>query len=295
VPQPGRIVSGHILFENEDLLQVSEDRRRHLRGGRIAYIPQDPRTALNPVLTIGAQITETICAHQDIGHKAARKHAIDLLVRVRISEPGERINAYPHELSGGMRQRVVIAMALANDPALIIADEATTALDMTIQAEILKLLDALCDEHPAALIFISHDLGVITQLCDRALVLYAGRVVEEGNVETLLSQPAHPYTRALLACAPELGRPDKPRAPIRGQPPPLNDLPFGCHFAPRCHYTQDKCRNNQIELRPFGQEHSVRSLRSSNDGGANRGAQFKQDISAQGGLVAGHATVHCCP
>lgn len=262
VAQPGRIVSGRILFEGEDLVRVPEERRRRLRGDRIAYIPQDPMTALNPVLTVGAQIVETLCAHRNIHRNAARERALDLLDRVRISMPSERCKAYPHELSGGMRQRVVIAMALANDPALIIADEPTTALDVTVQAEILKLMDALCDEHGAALMFIGHDLAVVTQLCSRALVLYAGRVVEEGRVETLLSQPAHPYTRALLACAPELGRPAKPLRPIAGQPPPLNALPAGCHFAPRCDYAQGQCRNNEIGLRWFGDGRKVRCIRA---------------------------------
>jgi peptide/nickel transport system permease protein len=262
VPHPGRIPGGRILFEGEDLLRVTEERRRQLRGGRIAYIPQNPMTALNPVLTVGAQIVETLYAHRHIARHEARRRAVELLERLRIAEPSERLKAYPHELSGGMRQRAVIAMALANDPALIIADEATTALDVTVQAEILKLMDALCEARDAALLFISHDLGVVTHLCNRALVMYAGRVVEEGNIETLLYRPAHPYTRALLACAPELGRPGKSLTPIRGHPPPLNDLPDGCHFAPRCDFAQDKCRNNSIGLRTFGTERRVRCIRA---------------------------------
>jgi peptide/nickel transport system permease protein len=261
VPPPGRIVGGHILFQSDDLLRIPEERRRQLRGDRIAYIPQDPMTALNPVLTVGAQLVETLYAHRNIGRKAARRRAIELLEDVRISRPLERIEAYPHELSGGMRQRVVIAMALANEPALMVADEPTTALDVTVQAEILKLMDTLCDEHDAALIFISHDLAVVSQLCDRLLVLYAGRVLEAGPMALLLARPAHPYTRALLACAPELGRPEKSLTPIAGQPPPLNDLPAGCHFAPRCDYAQRKC-HGEVELRPFGNGRMVRCTRA---------------------------------
>ncbi len=262
VPQPGRIVSGCVLFESTDLLQQADEARRRLRGGRIAYIPQDPLTALNPVLPIGAQIVEVLRVHQGIDCKAARRRALELLEQVRIDRPRDRVNAYPHELSGGMRQRVLIAMALANDPALIIADEATTALDVTVQAQILNLLYALCEERDAALIFISHDLALVGQLCDRALVMYAGRVVEEGGIKRLLSSPAHPYTRGLLACAPELGRPEKALTPIAGQPPALNDLPLGCHFAPRCNHVQDNCRTGMIELRSIGERHRVRCIRA---------------------------------
>jgi peptide/nickel transport system permease protein len=262
VPQPGRIVGGRVLFEGEDLLRVPEERRRRLRGDRITYIPQDPMTALNPVLTVGAQIVETMRAHREIARSDARGRAVQLLESVRIPRPSQQVDAYPHELSGGMRQRVVIAMALANDPTLIVADEPTTALDVTVQAQILNLMDGLCKEHDAALIFISHDLAVVRQLCTRALVMYAGRAVEEGSIETLLSRPAHPYTRALIACAPELGRPDKSLTPIPGQPPPLDDLPAGCPFAPRCVYAQSRCRDNEIGLRSLGGGRRERCIRA---------------------------------
>jgi peptide/nickel transport system permease protein len=262
VPPPGRIVRGRILFQGEDLVRAREQRRRQLRGARIAYIPQDPLAALNPVLTVGGQLVEAMRTHRDIARDAARRRAVDLLGRVRIAKPAERVHAYPHELSGGMRQRVLIAMALANDPALIIADEPTTALDVTVQAQILKLLDALCDEQDAALLFISHDLGLVKRLCTRVLVLYAGRVVEEGPMDTLLAQPAHPYTRALLACVPELGRPHKSVTAIGGQPPPLNRLPDGCHFAPRCAFAQAGCRSGRIDLRASGDAARVRCVRA---------------------------------
>ncbi len=262
VPRPGRIVGGRILFQGGDLLRMSGEQRRRLRGDRVAYIPQDPMTALNPVLTVGAQLVETMRAHRRIDRKDALRRAVQLLERVRLPGPSRQIDAYPHELSGGMRQRVVIAMALANDPDLLIADEPTTALDVRVQAEILKLMDALCAERGAALIFISHDLGVVARVCGRALVLYAGQVVEEGGMETLLSQPAHPYTRALLACVPELGRPDKPLTPIPGQPPPLEGLPAGCRFAPRCGYVRDECRRQTIGVTPCGDGHRVRCIRA---------------------------------
>jgi peptide/nickel transport system permease protein len=262
VPLPGRIVGGRILFAGEDLTAITGERYRRLRGDRIAYIPQDPMTALNPVLTVGDQLAETLRAHRDMDARTARRRAVELLGRVRIPRPAERVRAYPHELSGGMRQRVVIAMALANDPDLLIADEATTALDVTVQAGILGLLDTLCAEQGAALIFISHDLGVVARLCGRVLVMYAGRSVEEAPLDTLLLRPAHPYTRALIECAPELGHPEKSLRPIPGRPPPLNGLPPGCHFAPRCPHRRDDCSEADIGLRPFGEGHRVRCVRA---------------------------------
>ncbi len=262
VPQPGRIAGG-ILFEGEDLACMTEERRRQLRGGPIAYIPQDPMTALNPVLTVGAQLVETLRAHQQIDGEKARSRAVELLRRVQLPQVAERLHAYPHELSGGMRQRVVIAMALANGPRLIIADEPTTALDVTVQAEILKLLGALCEEHETGLIFISHDIALVSRLCNRALVLYAGQVVEEGSMDALLSRPAHPYTRALLACVPVLGRPDKILKPIAGhQPPAINQLPAGCHFAARCDKALDRCRHDLLDLRPLNNGRRVRCIRA---------------------------------
>jgi peptide/nickel transport system permease protein len=262
IPEPGRIVAGRVEFDGEDLGRAGTRRLRSLRGDRIAYIPQDPMGALNPLLKVGTQLAETLRAHRPISRSAARRRAAELLARVQIPRPEECLGAYPHELSGGMRQRVVIAMALANGPDLVIADEATTALDVTVQAEILGLLDRLCSEHGAALIFISHDLGVVAQLCRQVLVMYAGRVVEEADLERLLAHPAHPYTRGLLACAPELGRPDKPLNPIPGQPPSLNALPDGCHFAPRCPEARPACGSGDMPLRPLQEGHQVRCIRA---------------------------------
>jgi peptide/nickel transport system permease protein len=261
LPHPGRIVGGSVRFQGEDLLGLPESRRRRLRGRRIAFVPQDPMAALNPVLSVGAQLAETLRAHRDMDRGAAREGAVELLARVRIPRPRDRVRAYPHELSGGMRQRVLIAMALAHDPALIIADEPTTALDTTVQAEILALLETLCDERGTALLFISHDLALVRRLCRRVLVLYAGKVVEEGPLDAVLSGPLHPYARALLDCAPELGRPDKLLQPIAGQPPRLDELPSGCHFAPRCRYAQPRCGVGEIGLRPFASGHRVRCIR----------------------------------
>ena len=215
-----------------------------------------------PLLKVETQLTETLHAHRPIGRAAARGRAAELLGRVRIPNPEQCLGAYPHELSGGMRQRVVIAMALANGPDLVIADEATTALDVTVQAEILALLDRLCTEQGAALIFISHDLGVVAQLCRRVLVMYAGRAVEEADLDRLLSQPAHPYTRGLLACAPELGHPEKPLNPIPGRPPSLNALPEGCHFAPRCPEVRPACSRGELPLRHFDRDRLVRFIRA---------------------------------
>ncbi len=262
VPEPGRIVAGRIELDGEDLGRAGARRLRSLRGDRIAYIPQDPMGALNPLLKVGTQLAETLHAHRRIGRATARRRATELLARVQIPRPEQCLGAYPHELSGGMRQRVVIAMAVANGPDLVIADEATTALDVTVQAEILDLLDQLCSEHGAALIFISHDLGVVAQLCRRVLVLYAGRVVEEADLDSLLAHPAHPYTRCLLACAPELGRPDKPLNPIPGRPPSLNALPDGCHFAPRCPEVRPACRSGDLPLRPLTEGRQVRCIRA---------------------------------
>jgi peptide/nickel transport system permease protein len=261
LPPPARVAGGRVLLRGEDLARAAPARLRALRGARLAYVPQDPGAALDPVLPVGAQMVEALGAHASLGRRAARRRAAELLARVRLPDPDQLLGAWPHELSGGMRQRVLIAMALAHDPAVIVADEATTALDVTVQAEVLELLDRLCAEEGAALMFISHDLTLVAGLCSRALVLYAGRVVEEGPVAGLLSAPAHPYTRALVAAAPELGRPDKPLDPVPGQPPPPDGLPPGCHFAPRCPHAAPRCREGPMPLRAFG-EGRVRCVRA---------------------------------
>jgi peptide/nickel transport system permease protein len=259
---PGRITAGRILLEGEDLLSVPLACLQDVRGDRIACIFQDPLTTLNPLLQIGEQIAETLVRHQEIGWKVAGRRAVELLDLVDMPEPEARAKAYPHELSGGQRQRVVIAIALANDPDVIIADEPTTALDVTTQARILRLLDRLRRESGAALIFITHDLGVVYEVCERMLVMYAGRIVESGPVEEIFRAPRHPYTERLLACVPVLGEPERTIDAIPGLPPAANRLPAGCAFAPRCRMALPACREGEIELHRVAPRRLSRCIRA---------------------------------
>ena len=258
---PGRIVDGRIDYGDENLLQVSNERLSQIRGGRISYVFQDPLTTLNPLFSVGEQIAETIRRHQGLGSKAAMLRAIEFMEMVQIPNARERAGAYPHELSGGMRQRIGIAMALANDPEIIIADEPTTALDVTVQAEILKLLDNLRSERKLALIFITHDFGVVGELCDRMLVMYAGRVVETGTTDEIFEQASHPYTKQLMECVPQLGEAERELQAIPGLPPAVNDLPPGCAFAERCRYAVADCRQGEIALQSLGASHAARCIR----------------------------------
>jgi peptide/nickel transport system permease protein len=262
---PGRIVAGRVVFLDEDLVTAGESRLRELRGDRLAYVPQDPMTAMNPVLTVGEQIGEAVRAHRGTSWEVARQRAAQYLDRVRLPDARRHLNSYPHELSGGMRQRAMIAMALVNEPDLIIADEPTTALDVTIQAQILELLDTLRAETGAALLFITHDFGIVSQLCDRVLVMYAGSVVEAAPLDAILKEPRHPYTRRLLASVPVLGRPERSMRPIPGLPPPADDLPPGCRFAPRCELALDACRQPPIALERIGRDHEARCIRVDED------------------------------
>ena len=240
---PGVIESGTVHFAGRDLLQLPQRELRKLRGNRISMIFQDPMTSLNPLLTVGRQLGEVLEIHQGLSRRDALKKAAAGLGDVGIPAPEERLDAYPHELSGGMRQRVMIAMALLCDPAVLIADEPTTALDVTIQAQILELLTELQRAHGTAIVMITHDLGVVAGMADRVNVMYAGRVVESAPVRPLYRSPAHPYTRALLASIPRLGSsPDEPLASIPGSPPDLADLPPGCAFGPRCERVRAECR-----------------------------------------------------
>jgi peptide/nickel transport system ATP-binding protein len=251
VPQPpGRIAGGEIRFEGVDLLKLSAAELREIRGNRISMIFQEPMSSLNPAFTIGDQIVEAILAHRKIGRGAARDRAIEMLRRVRIPSPEARIDDYPHRLSGGMRQRAMIAMALACEPRLLIADEPTTALDVTIQAQILDLMRALRDETGTAIILITHDLGVVAELADEVAVMYAGRIVEQAPVDRLFVNPQHPYTIGLLGSIPKLDV-DQPRlAAIEGQVPnPLAPVK-GCQFHPRCPFAQDRCRAAEPPLAP---------------------------------------------
>ncbi len=243
IPEPpGKIVNGEVEFDGQDLLQLNEEELRQIRGNRIAMIFQDPMTSLNPVLTIGRQITEALELHLNMNRDESRSRAIELLELVGIPDAGARLDDYPHQFSGGMRQRVMIAMGLSCNPQLLIADEPTTALDVTIQAQIVDLVTRLQSELGMAIIWITHDLGVVAGLADRVLVMYAGFIVEEGPVDVIYGQPRHPYTLGLLRSIPrlDLGR-QKRLIPIEGLPPDLLDPPQSCPFAPRCPFVIDKC------------------------------------------------------
>ena len=245
---PGVIAGGAVRFQGEDLVGASYETLRRKRGDRVAYIFQDPLATLHPLYRVGRQLAEAIQSHHRVSDREAHDRAVSLLGDVRIPNAESRIDSYPHELSGGMRQRVGIAMALANEPDVIIADEPTTALDVTVQAQILALLDDLRRERGLAIMFITHDFGVVAQLCDRMAVMYAGRIVEEGPTGDVLARPLHPYTKRLIACVPELGAGRRELAAIPGLPPVVDDLPPGCAFAPRCPKAKDACRKGEIAL-----------------------------------------------
>lgn len=255
---PGVITGGAVRFKGEDLIGAPYETLRSLRGEKVAYIFQDPLATLHPLYTVGQQLIEAVQSHHKTPKDDARAHAIELLKSVRIPNPEQRIDSYPHEMSGGMRQRVGIAMALANDPDVIIADEPTTALDVTVQAQILSLLNDLRKERGLAIIFITHDFGVVAQLCDTVAVMYAGRIVEQGTTQTILDAPAHPYTAKLMECVPELGGGRRRLEAIPGLPPVVDKLPAGCAFADRCHKVRPACREGRIDLISHDGQHLVR-------------------------------------
>jgi len=257
---PGVITAGAVHYKGQDLIGAPYEVLRDLRGRRVAYIFQDPLATLHPLYTIAEQLIEAVRAHRAVPWAEARAHAVDLLKSVRIPNAESRIESYPHELSGGMRQRVGIAMALANDPEVIIADEPTTALDVTVQAQILALLDDLRRERGLAILFITHDFGVVAQLCDRVAVMYAGRIVEEGPTDAILSAPAHPYTARLMACVPELGGGRRRLEAIPGLPPVVDQLPKGCAFAERCTRAEPDCSAGPLALEPLEGERRLRCL-----------------------------------
>jgi oligopeptide/dipeptide ABC transporter ATP-binding protein len=243
VDKPGKVVDGRVLFRGENVLAMDEDELHELRGGKISMIFQDPMTSLNPVFSVGEQISEAIRTHLNLDKSAAWERAAEMMDRVRIPEARRRMRHYPHEFSGGMRQRVMIAMALSCNPQLLIADEPTTALDVTIQAQVLDLMQGLSREFSTATMLITHDLGVVAGMCQRVNVMYAGRVIETAPTHAIFAQPAHPYTRALLAAVPRSGVPRGTRlASIEGQPPNLVNIAPGCPFAPRCPKVQARCR-----------------------------------------------------
>lgn len=254
---PGRIAQGRILFEGQDLLTLSEREMRAIRGRDIAMIFQEPMTSLNPVFTCGDQILEALRRHQKVSATEARDQALELLHLVGIPLPEQRLGAYPHQLSGGMRQRIMIAMALCCHPRLLIADEPTTALDVTIQAQILDLLRHLKKQLSMAVLLITHDLGVVAETAERVVVMYAGKVVEEAPVRTLFHTPRHPYTEGLLRSIPRLDERRESLPVIEGMVPNLLDLPSGCRFHPRCPRAERRCREEAPALRSFGEGHRV--------------------------------------
>ena len=248
VPPPGRVVAGRVLLEGEDLLVKDAEAMRQVRGARIAMVFQEPMTSLNPVFSIGDQIASAVLAHGGASRHEAWERTVEMLDLVQISSARQRAGDYPHQLSGGLRQRAMIAMALASDPALLIADEPTTALDVTIQAQILDLLRRLQAERGMAVLLITHDLGVVAELCHRVAVIYAGRIVEMAPVASLFARPLHPSTRGLLQCLPHPSRFGQPLASIEGVPPDLRQASAGCRFAPRCSYAIPACRREEPAL-----------------------------------------------
>jgi oligopeptide/dipeptide ABC transporter ATP-binding protein len=262
ISQPGKIMEGEILFEGKDLLKFPEVEMRAVRGNRISMIFQQPQTSLNPVFRVGDQIGEVLNIHQDFGKEAGRKRTVELLKQVGIPEPERRAEAFPHELSGGMAQRVMIAMALACVPDLLIADEPTTALDVTIQAQILDLMRNLRSQLGSAVILITHDLGVIAEMADRVAVMYAGQIVEQTSVRTLFKEPLHPYTVGLIGSTPVLGRVREKLDVIPGNVPNLVNLPVGCRFAPRClarvNHGLTVCTEKEPDLVQIGEGHTIR-------------------------------------
>ena len=238
---PGEIVGGRVMLENEDVLKYSEGHMENIRGAKIAMVLQDPMTALNPVFNIDNQVGEALKIHKRLGGKALKEQVVDMLRKVRIPAPETRIRDYPHQFSGGMRQRVVGAIGISCDPVVLIADEPTTSLDATVQAQYLRLLKDLQEETGVAIIFITHDFGIVAKMCDRVAVMYAGKVVEQGDVRQIFNNPSHPYTEALINSVPKMEERADRLYSIPGQPPPLWDLPVGCAFAPRCPQVHDAC------------------------------------------------------
>ena len=264
VGPPGRVVGGEVWFGGENLLKVSEERMREIRGDDIAMIFQDPMTSLNPVYTVGEQIAEALRLHRGLNRKQAREAAVEAMREVAIPDPARRADDYPHQLSGGMRQRVMIAMALACDPKLLIADEPTTALDVTIQAQILELIDELRRTRNLAVLLITHDLGVVAEVADRVAVMYTGRIVEESPVGELFARPKHPYTEGLLRSVPKLTEAEVEKVErlqtIEGTVPRPTNLPTGCHFAPRCPHRMPRCTEGDIPLYQLDGGVSVRCV-----------------------------------
>ena len=258
LPEPaGRIVEGQVLLDGEDLVTKSESEMRRVRGRRVSMILQDPQTSLNPVFTIGDQILEALRLHRTDGGGSLTSRAEEALRRVKVAAPEQRMRAYPHQMSGGMKQRVVGAIAVAGEPSVLIADEPTTALDVTIQLQYLALLKEIQARSRLAMLFITHDFGIVARMCDRVAVMYAGRIVEMGPTRALFRAPRHPYTEALMASVPRMEGTVARLPSIEGQPPPLHNLPSGCRFADRCAYVDDRCRREYPPTMPVGPAHEA--------------------------------------
>jgi oligopeptide/dipeptide ABC transporter ATP-binding protein len=258
LPEPaGRIVEGQVLLDGEDLVTKSESEMRRVRGRRVSMILQDPQTSLNPVFTIGDQILEALRLHRTDGGGSLTSRAEEALRRVKVAAPEQRMRAYPHQMSGGMKQRVVGAIAVAGEPSVLIADEPTTALDVTIQLQYLALLKEIQARTGLAMLFITHDFGIVARMCDRVAVMYAGRIVEMGPTRALFRAPRHPYTEALMASVPRMEGTVARLPSIEGQPPPLHNLPSGCRFADRCAYVDDRCRREYPPTMPVGPAHEA--------------------------------------
>jgi len=255
---PGRIAEGEVRFRGTDLLKLSWDEMREVRGNHIAMIFQEPMTSLNPVFTVGMQVAETVVQHEGLSWPDAQRRAVEVLEAVGIPDAATRLDDYPHQFSGGMRQRVMIAMALVCTPALLIADEPTTALDVTIQAQILDLMRDLQEERGAAVVLITHDLAVVAETCQRVIVLYGGRIQETAPVEELFELPVHPYTQGLLASIPDRAVKGQPMRPIPGNVPSIFDFPEGCRFASRCPVAEPRCHEVEPDLVTVGERHEVR-------------------------------------
>jgi len=260
---PGIIVGGEIIFKGQDLLKISETEMRHIRGNRIAMIFQEPMTSLNPVLNISSQLSEALELHRGMEKKTANEEALKLLQLVGLPDAGQRLKDYPHQFSGGMQQRIMIAMALSCNPELLIADEPTTSVDVTVQAQLLELLDNLRSQFGTSVIIITHNLGVVARYADRVNVMYAGHLVETAPTDILYNEPKHPYTKGLLASVPRLDLPrERKLSVIDGLPPNLARLPKGCAFAPRCYLANDRCREEKPELEKIAEDHYSACFRS---------------------------------
>lgn len=255
---PGRITSGKVVFDGVDLVKASDAEIRDIRGGKMSMIFQEPMSSLNPSMRIDKQMIEGILLHRDMTKAQALEHAAEMLKKVGIPDPQRVLKNYPHQLSGGMSQRVMIAMAMSNDPKLLIADEPTTALDVTIQAQILDLMKKIQKEEQSSILLITHDLGVVAEMCSRVIVMYAGKIVEEAPVGILFNNPTHPYTQGLIASVPKLGSGVKVLPSIPGSVPDLSSMPEGCRFAPRCKYATDKCRTQEPPLAVVGENQKCR-------------------------------------